>query len=151
MHQMKYHGLILLLLTIVTCTSAFGEDLYDPEADPFEDLDSALISARENNKNVIVQIGGNWCRWTRALDALYESDKKINVLIRDNYEFVRVNYSDENRNEEFISTLGETNGIPFIFILNSAGKLLHARETESLELGNGHDPEKVFQFFEQWK
>ncbi|MBF8270652.1 MAG: hypothetical protein HW386_2361 [Gammaproteobacteria bacterium] len=142
---------ILFLTTMLAGWTAIAADLYHPEANPDVDLQAALTSAREHHKKVIVQVGGNWCRWTRALDNLYQSDAAINTLIRNHYEFVRVNYSDENYNEEFIAKLGETNGIPFIFILDNEGKLLQAQETGSLELGDGHDPAKVFQLYDRWK
>jgi len=142
---------ILALMAIMNSPVRAVEDLYHPEANPAEDLKSALTRAREHNRKVIVQVGGNWCRWTRALDNLYQSDAAINTLLRDHYEFVRVNYSDDNFNEEFISTLGEINGVPFIFILDNEGKLLHAQETEALELGDGHDRDKVYNLYNQWK
>jgi len=138
-------------MTAVFFQPAAAEDLYHPEANPFDDLKVALASARAGHKKVIVQVGGNWCRWTRALDTLYQSDAAIHTLLQDHYEFVRVNYSDENHNEDFISTLGETNGIPFIFILDDTGKVLQAQETGALEEGNGHNRDKVFQLYDHWK
>ena len=143
--------LYLSLILVMASSAATAADLYDPAADPVADLQAALASAGNENNKVIVQVGGNWCRWTRALDNLYQSDAAISSLIRDHYELVRVNYSDENFNEQFISTLGETNGIPFIFILDKDGKVLHAQETGSLELGDGHDRDKVYNLYNQWK
>ena len=138
-------------MAVCFCLPAVAGDLYHPEANPFDDLNSALASARAGHKKVIVQVGGNWCRWTRALDTLYQTDSAIHKLLQEHYEFVRVNYSDETHNDDFISTLGETNGIPFIFILDNTGKVLHAQETGALEEGNGHNRDKVYNLYNQWK
>jgi hypothetical protein len=151
MRKRSLSGVIFLVLAGVACFPASGADLYHPDADPYSDLKSALARASAGHKKVIVQVGGNWCRWTRALDKLYQDNTAIAGLLQDKYELVRVNYSDENYNQEFITTLGATDGIPFIFILDNDGRVLHAQETGALEQGDGHDPVKVFQLYNDWK
>ena len=37
--------------------------VYNEDINPIEQIDKALAKAKAENKNVICQVGGNWCPW----------------------------------------------------------------------------------------
>ena len=37
--------------------------VYNEDINPIEQIDQALAKAKAENKNVICQVGGNWCPW----------------------------------------------------------------------------------------
>ena len=41
-----------------------------PSLDGWKQVQSAALKARTDGKRVLVIVGGNWCKWCRALDSL---------------------------------------------------------------------------------
>lgn len=123
---------------------------FDPKRDAAKDLENAVKEAKESGKNILLDVGGEWCPWCRALGKLMSENKEIADYLKANYVVVKVNYSKENKNEAVLSKYPKVTGYPHLFVLDSDGKLLHSQETGVLESGKGHDPEKVMNFLKEW-
>jgi thioredoxin-related protein len=57
---------ILALLTVIISIHAFANDttkLYNPIANVAKDVVEAVKKAKQENKQVLIQVGGNWCIW----------------------------------------------------------------------------------------
>jgi hypothetical protein len=64
---------------------------------------------------------------------------------------MKVNFSDENRNESFLSRFPSDRAYPHFYVLESDGTFLHSQGTGELEEGSGYN-EKVFaKFLDRWK
>ncbi len=126
--------------------------IYNPDANVKADVAAAVVKASAEGKHVFLQIGGNWCPWCVRFHKLIDENKKLDSLVKTNYEVVKVNYSKENYNKEFLSTLGypQRFGFPVFVILDEKGKVLHTQDSGYLELGKGYDPEKVERMFINW-
>ena len=126
--------------------------LYDPLADAGKDLAAAIHEARQQNKHVLVQIGGNWCPWCYRLHDFIESDEKIDSLLNADYIMVRINYSPENRNPDILAKLGypQRFGFPVLLVLDQEGVRLHTQDTALIEKGESYDAEKLTSFLEHW-
>ena len=72
---------------------------YHPEADAQKDIDSLVVLAQKENKNIIVQAGGNWCIWCLRFNNYIHENKKIAGLLNDNFVYYHLNFSPENKNE----------------------------------------------------
>lgn len=126
---------------------------YDPNADAFQDLTSLVDSAKKVNKNIIVQAGGNWCIWCLRFEKFRTENDSISRIIDRNYLYYHLNYSEENKNEEILSSLGNPGklGYPVFIILDKNGKLIHTQGSEQLEDGvNSYDEKKVIAFLNQF-
>ncbi len=146
---------LLLILFIFPAAIAFAQEtkiIYDPNADAASDLNAAIQTAKEQQKNVLIQIGGNWCPWCHRLHQFFESDFKADSVIQKNYVVLRINYSKENKNLPVLSQLDypQRFGFPVLVILNQDGNRIHTQDTGLLELDKGYDPEKVLRFLENW-
>jgi thioredoxin-related protein len=86
-------------------------NIYNPSADAKADISNALIHAKNENKHVFIQIGGNWCPWCFKLTHFLSSDSLINDVLTKNYIVVKVNYSKENKNWMYLSNLKNRNGL----------------------------------------
>ena len=64
---------------------------------------------------------------------------------------MKVNYSEENRNEEFLSLYPKIPGYPHLYVLRSDGALLFSKSTAELEAGDSYDEALVLAFLERWK
>ncbi len=140
-----------LLFSLIILISA-QEKIYHPEEDAKAEIAKALRVAQSEGKNLVIQVGGNWCKWCILFDKYVKSTPEVTALVNDNFEYYHLNYSKENKNQDLLDAYGnpEENGFPVLLILNSNGKLLHTQETGSLEQGEGYDKEKVIAFFTRW-
>jgi thioredoxin-related protein len=123
---------------------------FDPKRDAAKDIENAVKEAKKSGKNILLDVGGEWCPWCRALGKLFAENKDIASYMKENYVVVKVNYSPENKNQEVLSKYPKITGYPHLFVLDKDGKLLHSQETGALEKGKGHDPEKVLSFLKEW-
>src|SRR6187551_2747549 len=76
-----------------------GPKLYNPAADAKADIAAAVKKASAQHKNVLLQIGGNWCIWCLRFNELVTKDADLSKYLADNYVVLHVNWSRENKNE----------------------------------------------------
>jgi thioredoxin-related protein len=126
--------------------------LYHPEADAQADIAKAVKKAATEHKNVLLQIGGNWCIWCIRFNDLVTRDPDLDKYVRDNYVIVHVNYSKENTNDKLLAQLGypQRFGFPVFVVLDDKGNRLNTENSSYLEEGKGHSKEKVMGFFKDW-
>lgn len=151
-HIMKYAAIFLLMFLPL---STFGEDsikIYNPAADASAELSAAIKAAQEQNKHVLVQVGGNWCSWCIMLHGFFQSEYQVDSILKADYILVRINYSPENKNREVLANLEfpQRFGFPVLLVIDGNGKRLHTQDSGLLELGRGYDPDKVKRFLLSW-
>jgi thioredoxin-related protein len=56
-------GFVLSLTVTAQPTQPEKVKLYNPAADAKADIQAAIAQADKEGKNVLLQIGGNWCSW----------------------------------------------------------------------------------------
>ena len=129
---------------------------------PYHEMEDAeakvkelLAVAKFENKNIMIQVGGNWCVWCLRLNNFVQNTEILKTTMDENYIYYHLNWSPKNKNEKFFSLYngnpGEKMGYPVFMILDSNGKLLHVQETGSLEEGKGYSQEKIKTFLDSWK
>jgi thioredoxin-related protein len=123
---------------------------YDPKRDAALDIAEAAAEAKRTNKRVLVEVGGEWCIWCHMMDDFFEKHPEVLGLREKNFVMVKVNFSDENKNEQVLSRYPEIPGYPHLFVLDSDGKLLHSQDTSELEEGRGYNLTKFTAFLQQW-
>jgi thioredoxin-related protein len=149
---MKCITLLLLMVFPFALKSQEPVKIYNPDADAGADLEQAIQTAKDQNKHILVQVGGNWCPWCVKLHGFFASETKVDSILKADYVLVRVNYSKENKNPEVMASLGypQRFGFPVLLVLDQGGKHLHTQDTGYLELDKGYDPEKVSRFLLNW-
>ncbi len=126
-------------------------DVYDPARDPADDLKQAIAIAQNEDKRIMLELGGDWCIWCKYMDQFYAAHSDILQFRADHYVLVKVNVSNENMNEEFLSQFPEAPGYPHIYILDSDGTFLHSQDTAELEDGAvSYVPEVFMAFLQKW-
>ena len=123
---------------------------FDPTRDPARDLEVALRIARASGRNVIVDVGGEWCSWCHIMDRLFASDTELDGLRDRNFVWLKVNYSSENKNEVFLRRWPRIDGYPHLFVLDAMGRLLQSQDTRAFETGKAYDPVAVHAFLVKW-
>lgn len=125
-------------------------DTFDPARDAARDIREAVAEAVRTGRNVLVDVGGEWCVWCHYMDAFYEKHPDVKALRDRFYVQVKLNYSPENENKEILSKYPKISGYPHLFVLDGTGKLLWSQNTGKLEQGEGYNTEKFIAFLTKW-
>ena len=124
---------------------------FNPAADPAKDVESAIAEARRSHKRIILDVGGEWCGWCHAMDRYYAEHTDLMALREQQFVWLKVNFSPDNKNTAFLSKYPAIDGYPHLFVLDTDGKLLHSQDTSLLEQGSSYNLEKMFAFLKQWQ
>lgn len=126
---------------------------YDSKANAEQDIEKLLVQAKKENKNIMIQAGGNWCVWCLRFNQFVQTTPELKKIVDKNYLYYHLNYSPDNKNEKVFSKYGNPGdkyGYPVFIILDQNGKLLHIQNSEVLEQEKGYSLEKVKEFFTTW-
>jgi thioredoxin-related protein len=145
-------GLCLFTMTSFAQERKEYGKIYNPEADARADIKEALAEAGKEHKNVLLQIGGNWCIWCIRFHKTVAENDTLNTLMKKNYIVVHVNYDTKNAKDKLWSELGypQRFGFPVFVVLDDKGNRIHTQNSSYLEEGKGHSPAKIREFLEQW-
>lgn len=148
---------VFILITSLMLTShasfAQREKLYNPDADAVVQLSEVLSKAMAENKHVLVQIGGNWCKWCYRFHDFIKSNAELDSIMKADYVTVHINYSKENKNLPLLETFGypQRFGFPVFCVFNFNGERIHTQSSWFLEDGKeSYDAEKVKAFLKDW-
>ena len=148
------HALGAVLLTVSSLT-VFSQELpvkFDPQRDATKDVRTATALAKAQGKRVIVDVGGEWCKWCHFLDKFIDTTPEVKNALDKNFVWVKVNWSPDNKNVALLSQWPKIKGYPHLFVLDAEGKLLHSQNTGDLEAEEGkdtYDKPKVMAFINQ--
>ena len=136
-------GLAGCVWAAVPFVAVAADTLFDPGRDAAADLKAAEAEAQAQHKNILMDVGGNWCPWCLLLDRTLVEDGRLHQELEQNYVVLRVNFSRENQNQAFLSGFPKPHGFPAWYVLSPEGKLLKAEDTSELEqthaLGAGYN------------
>ncbi|WP_053405278.1 thioredoxin family protein [Persicobacter sp. CCB-QB2] len=144
----KYLLTVLTMLMVTFAVSAQETNwrkIYNPSINGEEQIAAAVNQAKKEGKKVLVQVGGNWCKFCIRLNKYVMTDAELKKMIDDNYVYVHLNYSKENKNEALLEKWGNPNehGFPVYVFLDENGKLTNVQETGSLEEGETYNKGKL--------
>ena len=127
---------------------------YDPKEDAEAKIAELVKQAQAENKNIMMQAGGNWCIWCLRFNQFVQETPELKNIVDENYIYYHLNYSPDNKNEKVFAKYGDPGkkfGYPVFIILDKDGNQIHTQESGSLEEGKGYSIAKVKEFFEAWK
>jgi thioredoxin-related protein len=149
---MKKLLLPCFLFLFLTYGYSQKSSIYNVQADAAKDIKNGIAKAKEEKKNLFIQIGGNWCPWCIKFHEVYLKDPEISRVMDKNFIPVLVNYSKENKNLNVLKSLEypQRFGFPVFVILDSNGKRIHTQNSSYLEEGSGYSKKKIIDFLTQW-
>ena len=144
---------ILVSFILAFGVNTMAQKIYDPSANAKTDIAKAVLLAKQEGKHVMLQVGGNWCPWCIKLHKYLNENSELNTLLKDNYVFLEVNYSKENKNLDVLSELDypQRFGFPVMLILNGDGERIHTQNTGNLEEAKAYGFKKVKSFLYNWR
>lgn len=142
-----------VLSLLLAAATVRAEDIgYDPKADPFEALSSAVSRADAEDKLVLLVSGGDWCIWCHYLYRFLEKNGDVDSALHDVFVVAKVYVGDENRNEPFFAKLPKADGAPHFWVLSDTGALLKSQPTVALEDGEkSYNKDSFMKFIDEWR
>jgi thiol:disulfide interchange protein len=125
--------------------------VYDDQRNPFNDANAALALAKKTNRNVLIEIGGNWCTWCHKMDAFLLKNPNVYKELHSKYVLLKINVSDTNENDDFMKALPPVLGYPHMYVSTASGKMLLSKDTAELQDNNGYSTEYWLDFLQQWQ
>ena len=145
---------LLLFFSVVAISQDMKKfSLYKPDEKAEAEITNAVSEAKKSGKQVLIQIGGNWCIWCARFHEFVTKDAQLDSLMNANYVVYHLNYSKENYNVKLLTKYNfpQRFGFPVFLILDDEGKLLHTQNSWYLEDGKtSYEREKVKSFFTEW-
>lgn len=144
---------LTIFLLVLPAVRAAGSlpDRFDPTRDAAADVATAVAMAKAQGKRVLVDVGGDWCSWCRLMDAFFAANADARKLRDDNYVWVKVNWSPQNKNEALLARWPRFVGYPHLFVLDGDGALIQSQDTGALEAGKSYDKDKMLAFLRQYR
>ena len=146
--------LFVAALVLLSSHTLLAQDLplrFDPKRDAAADVATATAAAKAQRKRVLVDVGGEWCPWCHILDRFVAANADVKKLRDDNYVWVKVNWSPQNKNEAVLSRWPKIKGYPHLFVLDGDDRLVHSQDTGDLEAGKDYDKEKFVAFLRRYR
>ena len=145
---------LIITLALSLATSAQPDNtLYRPEEDAEYELSKSVKLASALNRNVFVQVGGNWCAPCIRFHNFISADIELSQLLHENFIVYHLNYSKENQNLPILERYNNPHKLnfPVFLVLDTAGKLLHTQKVMDFVNSMGYDRNRIIAFLQKWK
>ena len=121
---------------------------YDSSLDGVKQLDEAIEKLQGRDRLILVQVGGDWCKWCMRLNQTISEDPELLKALDEQFEWVHIYYGKENKNAEAMKRLDNPTdlGFPVFVLLDNQGNVLRKISTEGFEAGDGYDKAKLLHF-----
>lgn len=136
--------------------TSFAEQLpdysigYDPSRDALQDARDAIKLAKATNRRILIEVGGDWCKWCHILDRFLNNNTEIKKQLHQTFVLLKVNVSDENRNSEFLKAFPRVKGYPHMFVAENDGKILSSNDIGEFYEKGSYSIKRFKTFFKQW-
>lgn len=125
--------------------------VYDPARDAFKDGAAAVKLATETNRRILIELGGDWCKWCHQMDAFFDSNPDIKQKLHETFVMLKINVSDANDNAEFLKAFPEPLGYPHMYVSEYNGSVLWSQDTAEFISNGKYTRESFLAFFERWQ
>ena len=124
--------------------------IYDDQRDPFKDAAAAITLAKETNRQVLIEIGGNWCSWCHKMDSFLAKNPDVYDALHNQYVLLKISVSDSNENDAFMKSLPPVLGYPHMYVSTAQGKMILSKDTAELLDGNNYSKSQWLNFLSDW-
>ena len=145
---------VLFAATALISTMSFADakQIYSDTADAHAEIQSALTTAAQEHKRVILDFGGNWCGDCQVLD-LYFHDPVNAGLLNANFVLVHVNIGHYDLNTDLAAKyeIPLKKGVPGLAVLDAQGHVIYSQKNGEFESMRKMESSTVTEFLNKWK
>lgn len=157
------HSLILLAVILPFNLSASVENnntlinslpvystQYNIKQDAFKDGAAAVKLATSTNRRILIELGGDWCKWCHQMDVFFDNNPDIKLKLHETFVMLKINVSDENDNADFLKAFPKPLGYPHMYVSEHNGSVLWSQDTAEFIKDGHYTRESFLAFFERW-
>ena len=124
---------------------------YDSRRDAEGDLAATIAKAKKSGKQVLIDLGGNWCTDCRILAGVMELPE-LKPFVEKHYEVVSIDVGRFNKNMQIPARYGvpKLAGAPTILIVDTNGKLVNATNAADLADARSMNPQGIANWLARW-
>jgi thiol:disulfide interchange protein len=125
---------------------------YDTAANADAQVDAAVARAKKDGKDVLIDLGGNWCADCRIMAGLMELPE-MQSFLKAHYEMVSVDVGRFNKNLQIPARYGITQrleGVPAFLVATPDGKLLNRGHVSAIQDARHMTPQALADWLAQW-
>ena len=123
---------------------------YDPQRDAFADGHAAIKLARDTQRRVLIELGGDWCKWCHQMDAFLDANPDVKQGLHDTFVMLKINVSDANDNADFLKSFPRPLGYPHMYVAETNGHLLHSQDSAEFFENGRYSRQRFLDFVERW-
>lgn len=123
---------------------------YNPQRDPFIDGAAAIKLAGQTNRRVLIEVGGEWCKWCHILDDFLDKNPDIKQRLHDTFVLLKINVSDANDNNQFLKAFPKPLGYPHMYVTETDGSILWSKDTADFLINGQYSRQQFSDFFNRW-
>ncbi|WP_286233969.1 thioredoxin family protein [Thalassotalea sediminis] len=124
---------------------------YDEARNPFDDARAAIKLATDTERNILIEIGGNWCVWCQKMDVFLIKNPDVYRALHQQFVLLKINVSEHNDNNDFLKSLPPVVGYPHIFVSTGKGKVMLSKDTgEFIDTNGEHSRAAWLTFIDNW-
>jgi thioredoxin 1 len=149
-------GILTLLGSRVTPTSSIARNdaasmIYNPRANPDQEIAQALKAAKADHKRVLLDFGADWCPDCQVLAQLFD-DPKVKPFLDAHYHIVRIDVGRWDNHLEVANRYGNPieKGIPAVVILDADSNLITSTAGGELANARTATTNDILTFIQHW-
>jgi len=145
-------ALAAMLAMAATPGRAATRDIYPDPAQAKGEIATALKTAAQTHRRILLDFGGNWCGDCQVLD-IYFHNAENRPILEANFVLVHVNVGEYDANLDLAAKYGIPlqRGVPALAVLSETGKLLYSQKQGDFAPMRRMEPAAVTRFLVQWK
>jgi len=125
--------------------------IYDASRNPNADGRDALKLAKETNRKVLIEVGGDWCSWCFVLHRFIRENPRLESRLHQTFVVLKVNISEKNDNSEFMAAFPPAQGYPHMYVTDSSGNILSSQDTADFRENNNYSEVRFMAFLDRWQ
>jgi thiol:disulfide interchange protein len=125
--------------------------IYDASRNPNADGRDALKLAKETNRKVLIEVGGDWCSWCFVLDRFIRETPGLESRLHQVFVVLKVNISEKNDNSKFMAVFPPALGYPHMYVTDSSGNILSSQDTADFRENNNYSEVRFMAFLDRWQ
>ena len=114
-----------------------------------QDVLQALSEAARTNRNILIEYGGDWCKWSKRMQCVLETPE-ISSFIKENFVFLRSYVGADGSYDSSCIELPSTSSVPYFSLVRSDRTVIANQATEEFEFLWLYKKAAILEFLRKW-
>jgi hypothetical protein len=112
-------------------------------------VDAALAESAKTGKKILIEYGGDWCKWSRRMEAVF-SDRDIAAFIAKHFVLLRCYVGPDGAVDASSIEAPPMSSVPYFSLVGSDKAIVANQATETFEFLWMYRKSAVRRFLAEW-